>query len=98
MKEDSLRSTLARALELKNIRIIFPKGDAFALEREQWNDAANLLAIRPGTVVAYEQNQLTNRALRKAGIEVLTFSASELSRGRGGSHCMSCPLEREPLC
>ena len=97
-EQKELTKTLARILGLSKIRIISPKGDAFALEREQWNDAVNALAIRPGVVLTYEQNQLTNRQLKKAGIEVISFSASELSRGRGGSRCMTCPLERETLC
>lgn len=96
--ETNLSKTLARVLKLPKIRIIAPEGDAFALEREQWNDAVNVLAVKPGHVLAYEQNILTNRKLRNAGIKVMTFSASELSRGRGGSRCMTCPLEREPLC
>jgi arginine deiminase len=83
------------ALGLPSIRTIATGGDPFGSVREQWDDGNNLLCLEPGVVIAYDRNVDTNTKLRKAGIEVITVSGSELGRGRGGSHCMSCPIERD---
>lgn len=77
----------------------FPSSEDHAVEalREQWNDAANAVAVKPGQVVSYSSNDRTIRALENAGIEVLAIPGSELVRGRGGARCMSMPLLRDGI-
>ena len=72
-------------------------GDRIAAEREQWNDGSNTLCIAPGRVITYERNYVTNDLLAKHGLDVLTVPSAELSRGRGGPRCMSCPVNRDDL-
>jgi arginine deiminase len=79
------------------LRVVETGGDIYGMHREQWDDGNNVVALEPGVVIGYDRNTHTNRLLRKAGIDVIEISASELGRGRGGGRCMTCPISRDAL-
>lgn len=96
--KDNLDKILALELNVPAVKLIrCGGGDLLAAQREQWNDGSNTLCISPGTVVTYERNYVTNELLEKEGLKVLTTPSAELSRGRGGPRCMSCPVNRDDL-
>ncbi len=97
VEEKGWVDVVQEALGLKELRVVPTGGDAFEQEREQWDDGNNVVALQPGVVVAYNRNEWTNARLRKAGITVMAIEGSELGRGRGGGHCMTCPVLRDPV-
>ena len=96
-QEKDFISAVTDALGLKQLHVVETGGDAYQAQREQWDDGNNVVALEPGVVVAYERNTYTISKMREAGVEVVTIAGFELGKGRGGGHCMTCPVVRDPI-
>jgi arginine deiminase len=95
--EPDFVGAVADALGVDKLHVVETGGDAYQQEREQWDDGNNVVALEPGVVVAYERNTYTIAKMRQAGVEVVEIAGFELGKGRGGGHCMTCPLLRDPV-
>ena len=96
-EDKDLVSAVTDALRIKKLHVVETGGDQYQRQREQWDDGNNVVALEPGVVVAYERNTFTISKMREAGVEVVTIQGFELGKGRGGGHCMTCPISRDPL-
>lgn len=80
-QESTLVHALEKALGIDQVRLITTGGDAFEAEREQWNDANNVLTLRPGVVVGYERNIWTNENTTKPALPSFPFPAMNWAAG-----------------
>jgi arginine deiminase len=95
LSERSFLDEVRDQVGITHLKVVTTGGDEFEAERNQWDDGNNVVALAPGEIVCYERNEATNEKLAGAGIEIHPIAGQELGRGRGGGHCMTCPVIRD---
>jgi len=95
LSERSFLDEVTDACGITDLKVVTTGGDEFEAERNQWDDGNNVVALSPGTIVCYERNEATNAKLAAAGVDINPIAGQELGRGRGGGHCMTCPVARD---
>src|SRR5579863_10146401 len=95
LSERSFLDEVREELGITDLKVVTTGGDEFEAERNQWDDGNNVVALGPGEVICYERNEATNAKLAAAGVELHPIAGQELGRGRGGGHCMTCPVVRD---
>lgn len=66
-----------------------------ACDLDEWDaQGCNVLAVRPGVAVMTDSAPRTTDALRRAGVEVHSYAATEINKGDGGPTCLTRPLLR----
>jgi N-dimethylarginine dimethylaminohydrolase len=79
---------LVQLLEERSVEIVPVPDDEFQTL------ATNVLALAPRVALVVDGNPETRRRLERAGVEVLVYEGTELSKGDGGPTCLTCPLLR----
>jgi len=101
-----LGEKLGDYLTAQGFEIIPVGGEKGTMREDQYLDeralyelslqAANVVQLASGKVIAYAHNKYTNQALRGRGVKVLVFEGKYLADSLGGPHCLTMPLVRMP--
>jgi N-dimethylarginine dimethylaminohydrolase len=85
-----LPTRLAQLLAEREIEIVPVPDEEFE------SMGANVLALAPRVALMLARNRETRRRLEAAGVDVLIYEGTELSKGDGGPTCLTRPLLRTP--